>query len=213
MTMPIGGIDDARSPMADPGPTRCAWATSNDPLYLAYHDEEWGVSERDDRELFERLLLEGFQAGLSWRTILHKRENFRRAFDGFDPERIAAYDADDLARLLADPGIVRNRLKCEAAVSNARAFLAAMDEPGGFSGLVWAFAPVPRPTRFATLSEIPASTPESDAMSRDLKRRGFRFVGSRICYAFMQSAGLVDDHVADCHRAQVIGRQRPVRRT
>ncbi|MDQ2621689.1 MAG: DNA-3-methyladenine glycosylase I, partial [Actinomycetota bacterium] len=189
--MPNNGIDDARPPVGDPGLPRCGWATPDDPLYIAYHDGEWGVPERDDRELFERLLLEGFQAGLSWRTILHKRENFRRAFDGFDPERIAAYGPDDLARLLADAGIVRNRLKCEAATSNARAFLAAMDEPGGFSGLVWSFAPEPRPARFASLSEIPATTAESDAMSRELRRRGFRFVGSTICYAFMQSAGLV----------------------
>ncbi len=186
---------------------RCGWATSGDPLYVAYHDEEWGVPERDDRALFERLLLEGFQAGLSWRTILHKRENFRRAFDGFDPQRIAAYGPDDLARLLADPGIVRNRLKCEAAVSNARAFLAAMDEPGGFSGLVWSFAPEPRLVRFASLAEVPATTAESDAMSREFKRRGFRFVGSTICYAFMQSAGLVDDHVADCHVALATDRR------
>lgn len=202
-----GRSRDAAGCAADPRIIRCGWATSHDPLYVAYHDEEWGVPERGNRALFERLLLEGFQAGLSWRTILHKRENFRHAFDGFDPERIAAYGPNDLARLLADPGIVRNRLKCEAAVSNARAVLATMDEPGGFSGLVWSFAPAPRPARFGALSDIPATTGESDAMSKELKRRGFRFVGSTICYAFMQSAGLVDDHVADCHRAQVIDRQ------
>jgi DNA-3-methyladenine glycosylase I len=198
------------APEIDPMPSevvRCGWAPLDDPLYLAYHDEEWGVPERDDRELFERLLLEGFQAGLSWRTILHKRENFRRAFDGFDPERIAAYGPDELARLLADPGIVRNRLKCEAAVGNARAFLAAMDEPDGFSALVWSFAPPPRSAPPAAMSDVPASTAESDAMSKELKRRGFRFVGSTICYAFMQSAGLVDDHVAACHRAGRIRRE------
>jgi len=186
--------------LADDGRTRCGWV-GRDPLDIAYHDEEWGVPEKDDLALFERLLLEGFQAGLSWSTILKKREGFRRAFDGFDPKRIAAYGDADIARLLADPGIVRNRLKVAAAVTNARAFLAAMDEPGGFSGLVWSFAPPPRAVRPATLAEIPATTPESDGMSKELKRRGFKFVGSTICYAFMQSAGLVDDHVAGCFRA------------
>ncbi len=202
-------VSDADAPAAagHSPPVRCGWATSGDPLYVAYHDEEWGVPERDDRALFERLLLEGFQAGLSWRTILHKRENFRRTLDGFDPERIAAYGPDDLARLLADPGIVRNRLKCEAAVSNARAFLEVMEEPGGFSDLVWSFAPEPRTARLRSLADVPATTPESDAMSKDLKRRGFRFVGSTICYAFMQSAGLVDDHVADCHVALAADRR------
>ena len=189
----------ASEPASD-GLVRCGWAGS-DPLYLAYHDDEWGVPKRDDRELFELLILEGFQAGLAWITILRKREGFRRAFDGFDPERIAAYGDADIARLLADPGIVRNRLKVAAAVGNARAFLAAMEEPGGFSGLVWSFAPPPRPVRPASLAEVPATTAESDAMSAELKRRGFRFVGGTICYAFMQSAGLVDDHVAGCFRA------------
>lgn len=178
---------------------RCEWAGS-DPLYVAYHDEEWGVPERDDRELFERLILEGFQAGLSWSTILNKREGFRRAFDQFDPERMAAYGEPEVARLLADPGIVRNRLKVAAAVTNARAFLRTMEGPGGFSGLIWSFAPPPRAAPPRSMAEVPAITAESAAMSKELKRRGFSFVGSTICYAFMQSAGLVDDHVAGCFR-------------
>ncbi|HET7092680.1 MAG TPA: DNA-3-methyladenine glycosylase I, partial [Thermomicrobiales bacterium] len=146
-------------------------------------------------------LLEGFQAGLSWQTILRKRDNFRRAFDDFDPERIAAYDDTDVARLLADGGIVRNRLKIRAAIDNARAMLATADEFGSFDAYIWRFAPEPG-TRPASPADVPASTPASDAMSRDLKKRGFRFVGSTICYAFMQSAGLVDDHVAGCFRAR-----------
>jgi DNA-3-methyladenine glycosylase I len=186
--------------MADGGLIRCGWV-GNNPLDIAYHDEEWGVPERDDRALFERLLLEGFQAGLSWSTILKKREGFRRAFDGFDPEKIASYSEGDVARLLADPGIVRNRLKVAASISNAQAFLRAMEEPGGFSGLVWSFAPSSPRARPVSLADIPASTSESDALSKELKRRGFKFVGSTICYAFMQSAGLVDDHVADCFRS------------
>ncbi|CAA9550704.1 MAG: DNA-3-methyladenine glycosylase [uncultured Thermomicrobiales bacterium] len=186
---------------ADDGRVRCGWV-GDDPVYRAYHDAEWGVPKRDDRELFELLILEGFQAGLAWITILRKREGFRRAFDGFDPERMAAYGEADTARLLADPDIVRNRLKVAAAATNARAFLLAMDEPGGFSGLVWSFAPPPRSVRPVSLAEIPAKSPESGAMSKELKRRGFTFVGSTICYAFMQSAGLVDDHVEGCFRAQ-----------
>lgn len=180
---------------------RCAWA-GTDPLMIAYHDHEWGVPTRDERELFERLLLEGFQAGLSWQTILRKRENFRRAFDGFDPVRIANYGEDDVARLLADPGIVRNRLKVRAATTNARAFLRLQDETGPFADYLTAFASDPGPYRRPTqLSEVPATTPESDALSKDLKRRGFTFVGSTICYAFMQSIGLVDDHLTTCFRA------------
>jgi DNA-3-methyladenine glycosylase I len=183
------------------GLTRCPWV-GTDPLLIAYHDAEWGVPVHDDRELFERLLLEGFQAGLAWLTILRKREAFRRGFAGFDPARVAAYGPADVARLLADPGIVRNRLKVAAAVSNARAFLAVQEEFGSFDRYVWSFVagapPRPRPTR---LEEIPATTAESDALSRDLKRRGFAFVGSTICYAFMQSVGMVDDHVRGCFRA------------
>jgi DNA-3-methyladenine glycosylase I len=193
-------VATANPDSAPNGVERCGWA-GTDPLMIAYHDEEWGVPCHDDRALFERLLLEGFQAGLSWQTILRKRDNFRRAFDEFDPALIAAYDEADIARLLADPGIVRNRLKVRAAIDNARAMLATADEFGSFDRYIWRFAPEPssRPSR---LAEVPASTPASDAMSRDLKQRGFRFVGSTICYAFMQSAGLVDDHVAGCFRAE-----------
>lgn len=182
--------------------TRCGWAGS-DPLYVRYHDQEWGVPLHDDRRLFEMLCLEGAQAGLSWITILRKRENYRAAFDDFDPERIARYDRRRVERLLRNEGIVRNRLKVEGAVKNARAFLAAVDEFGSFDRLLWGFTGgrtiVNRP---ASLSQIPATSPESDAMSRELKRRGFTFVGSTICYAFMQACGMVDDHVAGCFRAQ-----------
>jgi DNA-3-methyladenine glycosylase I len=184
------------------GKVRCEWCLG-DELYLAYHDEEWGVPVHDDRELFERLMLEGFQAGLSWRTILGKRDNFSRAFDGWDPEKIAAYGPDEIARLMADAGIVRNRLKVEGTVKNARAFLAVVDEFGSFDRYIWQFTGggvLPGP-RWAVTGEIPAKTPESDAMSKELKKRGFTFVGSTICYAFMQSVGMVDDHVADCWRA------------
>ena len=177
---------------------RCAWVGS-DPLYIAYHDEEWGVPCHDDRALFERLLLEGFQAGLSWITILRKRENFIAAFDGFDPVRIAEYGPDDVDRLMSDPGIVRNRLKIASAITNAQAFLEVQSEFGSFDSYIWRFAP-PGTTPRYSLADIPASTPESDTMSKDLKRRGFRFVGTTICYAFMQSAGMVDDHTQDCFR-------------
>jgi DNA-3-methyladenine glycosylase I len=168
---------------------------------VAYHDEEWGVPCHDDRDLFERLILEGFQAGLSWSTILRKRPAFIRAFDGFDSAIVANYGSDDVARLLADAGIVRNRLKVTAAISNAQAFLDTRDAFGSFDTYIWQFAPDTRGPRPRSLADIPATTPESDAMSKDLKRRGFRFVGSTICYAFMQSAGLVDDHVESCFRA------------
>jgi DNA-3-methyladenine glycosylase I len=179
---------------------RCEWA-GTDPLMVAYHDAEWGVPCHDDAALFERLILEGFQAGLSWSTILRKREAFIRAFDGFDPEIVAAYGPADEERLLADAGIVRNRLKVAAAISNAQAFLQSQQEFGSFDAYIWRFAPEPRAERLLSLMDVPATTPESDAMSKDLKKRGFRFVGSTICYAFMQSAGLVDDHVAGCFRA------------
>ena len=179
---------------------RCEWA-GTDPSMVAYHDEEWGVPCRDDRDLFERLILEGFKAGLSWSTILRKREAFIRAFDGFDPRIVARYGPDDVRRLLGDAGIVRNRLKVAAAITNAQAFLAVQDAFGSFDAYIWQFSPSdPRP-RPETRADVPVTTPESDAMSKDLKRRGFRFVGSTICYAFMQSAGLVDDHVAGCFRA------------
>lgn len=192
----------------DPTLPRCDWA-GDDPLMVAYHDTEWGIPCRDDRELFERLLLEGFQAGLSWRTILHKRENFRAALDGFDPERIAAYGEADIARLLADPGIVRNRLKVNGAVTNARAWLALREREDGTSGFLWSFAPDRRVVqpRAMTYRDLPAATPESDAMSKALKRLGFTFVGSTICYAFMQSVGMVDDHASGCHRAGAASRE------
>jgi DNA-3-methyladenine glycosylase I len=175
---------------------RCAWGTS-DPLYLAYHDTEWGVPIHDDRRLFELLNLEGAQAGLAWITILRKREGYRHAFDGWDPERIAAYGPEDEARLLADPGIVRNRAKVRAAIGNARAFLAIDD----FDRYLWSFVDrAPIVNRSSSLHEIPAETDASRAMSRDLKRRGFSFVGPTIVYAFMQSAGLVNDHLLTCFR-------------
>jgi DNA-3-methyladenine glycosylase I len=172
---------------------------------IAYHDDEWGVPCHDDRELFELLMLEGFQAGLSWSTILKKRENFFRAFDGWEPETIAAYGPDDLARLMADPGIVRNRLKVEGAIKNARAYLRIREELGSFDEYIWSFvggATLAKPV-FATVAEIPVSTPESDALSKDLKKRGFTFVGTTICYAYMQSAGMVNDHVVGCFKAPV----------
>jgi DNA-3-methyladenine glycosylase I len=179
---------------------RCPWA-ANDPLYVRYHDEEWGVPLHDDRTLFEFLLLDGAQAGLSWLTILKKRENYRRAFDGFDPARVARYGESKIARLLADPGIVRNRLKIASAVRNARMFLEVTDEFGTFDRYIWQFVGGrPKRNRFKTVSEVPARTAESDAMSQDLRRRGFTFVGSTICYAFMQAAGMVNDHLTGCPR-------------
>jgi len=191
-------------------PRRCAWATSE--LGIAYHDREWGVPVRDDRTFFEFLILEGAQAGLSWETILRKRAAYRRAFAGFDPRRVARFDARRVRALLADPGIVRNRLKIASAVSNARAFLAVQAELGSFTEYVWRFVDGrPRVTRWRRGQAVPARTPESDALSRDLIARGFRFVGSTICYAFMQATGLVDDHAADCFRARA-GRRAPGRR-
>ena len=179
---------------------RCGWAGS-DPLYVAYHDHEWGVPLRDERALFEMLILEGFQAGLSWITILRKRDNFRRAFDGFEPAAVAAYDDKRIAALLADPGIVRNRAKIEGAVGSARAYLDLMAEPGGASAFLWQFVDgEPIVNRRRSLAEVPAETPEAQAMSKELKRRGFRFCGPTICYAFMQAVGMVDDHVVDCFR-------------
>jgi len=182
------------------GKQRCAWA-GTDPLMVAYHDREWGVPCHNDRALFERLMLESFQAGLSWSTILRKREHFRRAFDDWDAARIAAYGDGDVARLMADPGIVRNRLKVAAAVRNARGFLEVQREAGSFDRHVWNFvggAPIVRAP--ADLASVPVRTAESDALSNDLKRRGFTFVGSTICYAFMQSVGMVDDHKVGCFR-------------
>ena len=169
-----------------------------DPAYVAYHDEEWGLPLHGERELFELLTLEGAQAGLSWSTILRKREGYRAAFEGFDPQRVASFSDRDVERLLADPGIVRNRLKVESTVANARA---VVELDGGLDELLWSFVGgSPKVNRFRTLGEIPAETAESKAMSKELKRRGFRFVGPTVCYAFMQAAGLVNDHVVDCFR-------------
>jgi DNA-3-methyladenine glycosylase I len=174
--------------------TRCAWVPENDPLYVAYHDEEWGVPSRDPRHLFEHLVLEGAQAGLSWSTILRKREGYRRAFSGFEPERVARLDPE---QLLADPAIVRNRLKIESAIANARAWL-EQDDP---VELIWSFVGGEQKVNaWRTVAEVPAETEESRAMSKELKRRGFRFVGPTICYAYMQACGLVDDHTTDCFR-------------
>jgi len=179
---------------------RCSWP-GNDPLYIRYHDEEWGVPVHDDRRLFEFLILDGAQAGLSWITILRKRENYRRAFDGFDARKMARYREARIRKLLADPGIVRNRLKIESAVRNARGFLQIQRELGSFDDYVWSFVGGKTiQNRWRTLGEIPPHTAESDAMSSDLKKRGFNFVGSTICYAFMQAAGLVNDHVVGCFR-------------
>jgi DNA-3-methyladenine glycosylase I len=186
-------------PAGDTRP-RCAWA-GTDPLYVAYHDREWGVPLHAERRLFELLCLEGAQAGLAWITILRKRAGYRRAFDRFDPRKVAAYRAARIRRLLADPGIVRNRLKVEGVVRNARAYLALRAELGSFDRFVWGFVGgEPRQNGWRSLKDVPAVTPESDALSQALRRRGFTFVGSTICYAFMQAAGLVNDHVLDCFR-------------
>jgi DNA-3-methyladenine glycosylase I len=191
--------------VVEDGLVRCGWSM-DDELYVRYHDEEWGVPVHDDRKLFEMLMLEGFQAGLSWRTILYKRPHFFRAFDGWEPEIIAAYGPEKVAELLNDPGIVRNRLKVNGAVRNAQAYLQVVADEGSFDRFIWSFTggttlPYRHPK---TLSDVPATTPESDAMSKELKRRGFTFVGSTICYAFMQSVGMVNDHVAGCFRAEVL---------
>jgi DNA-3-methyladenine glycosylase I len=184
---------------------RCEWAGS-DPLYLEYHDREWGVPVRDDRTIFEFLVLEGAQAGLSWLTILRKREHYRRAFAGFDPVKVAAYNDAKIEALLADPGIVRNRLKVRSAVTNARAFLEVQREFGTFADYIWGFVGgTPKINRWRSIQEIPARTPESDALSKDLIRRGFSFVGSTIVYAHMQATGLVNDHTADCFRWRELG--------
>ncbi len=181
--------------------TRCGWATT--PLGIAYHDEEWGVPVHDDQVLFEFITLEGAQAGLSWETILKKRDAYRDAFAEFDPAKVARFTPARVERLLQDPGIVRNRLKVESTVTNAQAFLAVQREFGSFDVYVWGFVKgAPLVTRRRTLKDLPARTPDSDALSRDLSKRGFRFVGSTICYAFMQAVGLVDDHAADCFRSR-----------
>jgi DNA-3-methyladenine glycosylase I len=178
----------------------CPWPAS-DPLMIAYHDTEWGVPLYDDQKLFEFLVLEGMQAGLSWRTVLHKRENFRRAFDGFNPEKIARYGSAKIARLMHDAGIIRNRLKIEASISNARAFLSIQEKAGGFHKYLWQFtAGKPILNRWKRLKDLPSMSPESDAMSKDLKEKGFRFVGSTVCYAHMQATGMVNDHLITCFR-------------
>jgi DNA-3-methyladenine glycosylase I len=178
---------------------RCSWPKSE--LDIRYHDEEWGVPVHDDRTLFEFLVLEGAQAGLSWSTILKKREHYRAALDGFDPERIARYTPKKLERLLANPGLVRNRLKIQSLVINARAFLATAEEHGSFDSYVWRFVDgAPLRNRWRALRDIPSRTPESDALSRDLLGRGFKFVGSTICYAYMEAVGMVNDHLVDCFR-------------
>jgi DNA-3-methyladenine glycosylase I len=191
---------------------RCAWC-GQDSLYIAYHDEEWGAPVHDERRLFEMLILEGAQAGLAWITILRKREGYRCAFDGFDPGRIAGYDEARIEALLANPGIVRNRLKVQAAVRNARALLEMRERGESFSDLLWSFVGgVPRLNAWRRLEDVPATTPESDAMSRTLKRLGFKFVGSTVCYAFMQAVGMVNDHTTDCFRHAELtthGAQRP----
>lgn len=188
-------------------PRRC-WARL--PLDVAYHDAEWGVPLHDDRALFELLTLEGAQAGLSWSMILAKRETYRRAFDGFDVEKISRYNARKVAQLLADPGIVRNRLKVAATIGNAKAFLAVQAEFGSFDRYLWGFVPGGRPivNRRRALSELPARTPESDALSKDLLKRGFKFVGTTICYAFMQASGMVNDHLVTCDRHKACAKLR-----
>jgi DNA-3-methyladenine glycosylase I len=185
---------------------RCDWA-GTDPLYVRYHDEEWGVPNHDDRHLFEMLVLEGAQAGLSWITILRKRENYRRAFDDFDVGKVARYDRRRIEKLLNDPGIVRNRLKVESAVANARTILEVIDESGSLDSYLWQFVDgEPIVNRFRSMKEMPAETEASRAMSRALRKRGFRFVGPTICYAFMQAVGMVNDHLVSCHRWRQVGR-------
>lgn len=191
---------------------RCPWPTTE--LYIAYHDTEWGVPLHDDRELFEFLVLEGAQAGLSWLTILKKRENYRAAFDNFDAEKVARYGAKKVAALLGDPGIVRNRLKVAAAIANAKAFLSVQEEFGSFDAYIWRFVDGrPKQNQWRTMKDVPARTTESDAMSKDLLRRGFKFVGSTICYAHMQATGMVNDHLITCPRhAELGGRARATSR-
>jgi DNA-3-methyladenine glycosylase I len=187
-------------------PSRCAWAPENDPLYLAYHDEEWGAPSRDERLLYELLVLEAAQAGLSWATILHKREGYRTAFAGFDAARVAEFGEADVERLLADPGIVRNRLKVESAVANASRVLEIREQEGSFAQYLWSFVDGrPLVGRWLGGGDIPAQTDESRAMSKDLKKRGFRFVGPTVCYSLMQAAGLVNDHTLGCFRYEELG--------
>jgi DNA-3-methyladenine glycosylase I len=188
------------------GLKRCPWPRQ-DPLYVAYHDEEWGVPEYDDRALYEKLILDGFQAGLSWITILRKRDNFQRAFDGFVPEKIARYTSKRVEKLMQDEGIVRNRLKIEGTILSARAYLDVMEKGPGFSRLLWDFLDgKPKVNRFRSTSQVPAETPLSRQMSKELAGRGFKFVGPTIVYAFMQATGMVNDHVVSCHRHAVLAK-------
>ena len=192
---------------ASGNPVRCGWARN--PLAIAYHDKEWCVPQHEDSTLFEFLILEGAQAGLSWDTILRKRENYREAFDGFDPERVARYREPKIARLLENPGIVRNRLKIISAVENAKSFLAVRKEFGSFDRYIWQFTGgKSKVNSWSSLKKLPGSTAESDAMSKDLRKRGFNFVGSTICYAFMQAVGMVNDHVVECFRYSQVGKRR-----
>jgi len=185
---------------------RCAWCGS-DPLYIRYHDKEWGVPVHDDRKLFAMLILEGMQAGLSWLTVLRKREEFRKAFDHFQAERVAGYDAENIRSLLENPKIIRNRLKIEAAIANAWAFLEVQKEFGTFDRFIWSLVGnKPRQNHLRSLKQLPPQTPDSEAMSRELKKRGFRFVGPTICYAFMQAVGMVNDHLVDCFRYKEISK-------
>ncbi|PZA09877.1 DNA-3-methyladenine glycosylase I [Rhodopseudomonas palustris] len=195
------------------GLVRCPWP-GDDPLYVAYHDTEWGVPEYDDRALYEKLILDGFQAGLSWITILRKRDNFRRAFDDFDPEKIARYDADKIAALMNDVGIVRNRAKIEGTIGSAKAWLKIQEEGPGFSKLLWDFVGgEPKVNSFKTTAGVPASTPLSVKISKELAGRGFKFVGPTIVYAFMQAVGMVNDHLVDCHCHATCGQiKKPARR-
>jgi DNA-3-methyladenine glycosylase I len=191
---------------------RCAWCGS-DPLYIRYHDKEWGVPVHDDRKLFEMLILDGMQAGLSWITVLRKREEFRKAFDGFDPVRMARYGEAKIQELLGNPAIIRNRLKIQSAIRNAQAFLEIQKEFGAFDRFLWSFVgDKPRQNHFTHSKQIPTRTLESDRMSKELKKRGFSFVGSTICYAFMQAAGMVNDHVADCFRYREVRRENGVQK-
>ena len=184
---------------------RCEWVPLDQAVYLAYHDDEWGVPVHDDGRLFEMLVLEGAQAGLSWSTILNKREGYRKAFSGFDPAKVALFDSRKIARLLQNPAIVRNRAKVESAVANAKAVRKVQDDEGSLDALLWSFVDgTPKVNRFRKLGDVPAETVESKAMSKELKRRGFRFVGPTVCYAFMQACGLVNDHVTSCYRYAAI---------
>lgn len=195
------------APTAKPDKTRCGWCLGS-PLYIRYHDEEWGVPVHDDRRLFEFLTLEGAQAGLSWSTILNKREGYRKAFAGFDPVKVARFGPREVERLMQDAAIVRNRLKIASAIGNARAFLQVQKEFGSFAAYIWQFVGgKPLVNRWKTLKQVPATSQESDAMSKDLKSRGFRFVGSTICYAHMQATGMINDHLTGCFRHAEVARK------